>query len=63
MNISELERENLHKLLDKMIDDDEDVGYMQFCEVYKPIKRFRLILKYDEQQWYSDVSLRIPDGT
>lgn len=63
MNISELERENLHKLLDKMIDDDEDVGYMQFYEVYKPIRRFRLILKYDEQQWYSDVSLRIPDGT
>ena len=63
MNITNRERTELHKLLDNIIDNDEEVGYLSYFEdIFKPINRYRLIFKYDKQ-WINNEPLRVPDGS
>lgn len=45
------ERKELHRLLDKMLDNKEPFGMLSHCDINGRTQQFRLKLDYDEQ-WY-----------
>lgn len=44
-------RKELHKLLDKMLDNKESIGILSHCDINGRTQQFRLKLDYDEQRY------------
>lgn len=45
------ERKELHRLLDKMLDNKESIGVLSHCDIDGRIQQFILKLDYDEQRY------------
>lgn len=45
------ERKELHKLLDRMLDNKDSFGILSHCDINGRTQQFRLKLDYDEQRY------------